>query len=306
MTTAQPLPPLRMSPHVRACVCKEQIVLLDLRRSRYLSLGSKAAGAMSEWVKGWPRTDALDQVPAAGAVDAASRDHSAGAAVDAPIDAPIRVAMGAALGATMGAATGAAIGRLLELGLLTRVDEDAVPASAAEVRAPIALPQARRCLESEEDICVPGIRSLDVLRFMHAAVQAQWWLRKHSLERIATCIAARRASASAELASASDIGPRRAHADSGGDSASAAEATRLKLAALKFAMLRPFAFTARDQCLRDSLALMAYLAPLGLRAHWIIGVRTRPFGAHSWVQSGDLVLNDHHEHVLAYQPILIV
>ena len=70
--------------------------------------------------------------------------------------------------------------------------------------------------------------------------------------------------------------------------------------------LRPFVFTARDKCLQDSLALIGFLASEGLFPHWVIGVKTRPFGAHSWVQLGPTVLNDHHDHVRQFVPILVV
>lgn len=70
--------------------------------------------------------------------------------------------------------------------------------------------------------------------------------------------------------------------------------------------VRPFAFSAHDRCLHDSLTLIRFLANQGFFPRWIIGVRTRPFGAHSWVQDGDLVLNDLPETVRRYEPILIV
>lgn len=77
-------------------------------------------------------------------------------------------------------------------------------------------------------------------------------------------------------------------------------------AVASYLRLRPFVFTAHDKCLFDSLTLMRFLAIEGMAASWVIGVRTRPFGAHSWVQSGPLVLNDLHEHVSGFTPILIV
>ena len=70
--------------------------------------------------------------------------------------------------------------------------------------------------------------------------------------------------------------------------------------------LRPFFFTAHDKCLHDSLTLIRFLARRGMFPAWVIGVRTRPFAAHSWVQSASLVLNDVHEHVRTYTPILVV
>jgi hypothetical protein len=77
-------------------------------------------------------------------------------------------------------------------------------------------------------------------------------------------------------------------------------------AALVFEKLRPLAFSTKDCCLRDSLALARFLALQGLHARWVIGIKTRPFGAHAWVQHDHLVLNDHHEHVSGFRPILVV
>lgn len=70
--------------------------------------------------------------------------------------------------------------------------------------------------------------------------------------------------------------------------------------------LRPFLFTARENCLYDSLTLLSFLASEGVFPKWVIGVKTCPFGAHSWVQSGDTVLNDQHEYVRRFRPILFV
>jgi hypothetical protein len=80
----------------------------------------------------------------------------------------------------------------------------------------------------------------------------------------------------------------------------------LRAAVESYTRVRPFAFTAHDRCLHDSLTLIRFLTARQLFAHWVIGVRTNPFGAHSWVQSGHVVLNDLHENVRRYRPILVV
>lgn len=80
----------------------------------------------------------------------------------------------------------------------------------------------------------------------------------------------------------------------------------LHAAASAYMRLRPFVLTAHDQCLRDSLTLIRFLAKKNVFPRWVVGVRTRPFAAHSWVQEGPLVLNDVHEHVREYTPILVV
>lgn len=79
----------------------------------------------------------------------------------------------------------------------------------------------------------------------------------------------------------------------------------LKLVSV-FTALRPFLFTAKEECLFDSLALIEFLAAYGLYPLWVIGVQAHPFAAHSWVQYDDTVLNDYPEHVLKYVPILAI
>lgn len=80
----------------------------------------------------------------------------------------------------------------------------------------------------------------------------------------------------------------------------------LQAAVAAYVRVRPFAFTAHDRCLHDSLTLTRFLAARQMCPQWVIGVMTNPFGAHSWVQSGHTVLNDLHENVRRYHPILIV
>jgi hypothetical protein len=80
----------------------------------------------------------------------------------------------------------------------------------------------------------------------------------------------------------------------------------MRVEAARYMRLRPFALTTHDRCLNDSLTLIHFLACQGLFPQWVIGVRVRPFRAHSWVQSGSFVLNDLPERVRHYEPILIV
>lgn len=64
--------------------------------------------------------------------------------------------------------------------------------------------------------------------------------------------------------------------------------------------------TAADRCLPRSIALAGCLAAVDDPCHVILGVTSPPFGAHCWVQKGDVVLNDSHEEVQRYTPILVV
>jgi hypothetical protein len=70
--------------------------------------------------------------------------------------------------------------------------------------------------------------------------------------------------------------------------------------------MRPFAFTSLDQCLFHALALTRFVNDSGQLATWVIGVRLRPWGAHSWVQQNHRVLDTTPEIVREYAPILAV
>jgi len=82
------------------------------------------------------------------------------------------------------------------------------------------------------------------------------------------------------------------------------QAARRHLSA--FTHLRTIFFTRRGRCLLDSLALVEFLSYHGLHPHWVIGVKPRPFAAHSWVQYGERVLNGTPSFVRTYRPILAV
>lgn len=58
-----------------------------------------------------------------------------------------------------------------------------------------------------------------------------------------------------------------------------------------------------NRCLSRSLAMARRLAELRCDAVFVIGVRAQPFTAHSWVQSGGIVLNDTPDEVSRYTPI---
>ncbi len=73
-----------------------------------------------------------------------------------------------------------------------------------------------------------------------------------------------------------------------------------------FSWLRPFAYAESDACLFDSVALTDFLFRHGVLADFIIGVRVRPFLAHSWVQAEGFALNGLPEYLAVYTPILSV
>lgn len=124
-----------------------------------------------------------------------------------------------------------------------------------------------------------------LLRLWLSATVAAHWLRHRSLAEIVRLVA--------------DSRPQGVWNHDAGEGA-------IEAAICSYMRVRPFAFTAHDRCLHDSLTLTQFLAARQLFPQWVIGVKTDPFGAHSWVQSGHTVLNDLHENVRRYRPILVV
>jgi hypothetical protein len=169
--------------------------------------------------------------------------------------------------------------QLMSRGLLT--DR---PASAAPHRTPEEVTSSLSIDGASSESRIDARR---VQRFLVSAALAAAWLRCRSLDSIAKSVAQRHRRLAARL-----------------DEPPAPDAAFGPAAA--YERLRPFAFTARDRCLHDSLALIGFLASEGVAAQWVIGVKASPFGAHSWVQAGGTVLNDQHDHVRRYRPILVV
>jgi hypothetical protein len=73
-----------------------------------------------------------------------------------------------------------------------------------------------------------------------------------------------------------------------------------------FRRLRPFVFAAEGHCLLHALTLVKFLSRYDFHPEWMIGVTTQPWGAHSWVQWGNFLLDTNPEKVCAYVPILAV
>lgn len=65
-------------------------------------------------------------------------------------------------------------------------------------------------------------------------------------------------------------------------------------------------YTPKDACLLDSAALTEFLLRYGFNPVLVVGVRTKPFSAHAWVQADDCILNDSLEHAQTLTPIAII
>ncbi|MBX3621267.1 MAG: lasso peptide biosynthesis B2 protein [Rhizobacter sp.] len=157
---------------------------------------------------------------------------------------------------------------------------------AAHRRGP-DLEEPRRSFDVEDAGLRPALSIACVGRLVRCAALAALSIRMRSLYAITTSAERRRDKDNALQRTTSDP-------------------DAIARVAAAYDRLRPLVLTARDKCLQDSLALVHFMAAEGLHPRWVIGVKTRPFGAHAWVQHGDLVLNDQHEHVRRFTPILVV
>jgi Transglutaminase-like superfamily len=147
------------------------------------------------------------------------------------------------------------------------------------------LPVAQDSIPFEDVLDAPRVHTIDLARLIAAYARVRFSLKRRSMQRIVSRIGERKrrsiASASAEPATVSEVAKR-------------------------YLNLRPLVLTARDRCLLDSLVMIEYLSMYHVFPDWVIGVRTQPFGAHSWVQNGSVVLNDTPEKVSSFTPILAV
>lgn len=85
----------------------------------------------------------------------------------------------------------------------------------------------------------------------------------------------------------------------------AGAAERAQMVASAFREAARFA-TTRHHCLPHALAVAHALAARNVSGTLVIGVRARPFGAHAWVQLGNMVVNDSVDNVRDFTPIRLV
>jgi hypothetical protein len=73
-----------------------------------------------------------------------------------------------------------------------------------------------------------------------------------------------------------------------------------------FRRIRPYVFVAGGNCLLHALTLVRFLAHYNQFPHLVLGVKVDPWGAHSWVQYGNFLLDTNPEKVCGFTAILAV
>jgi hypothetical protein len=131
----------------------------------------------------------------------------------------------------------------------------------------------------------PRVRLTDACNFLCAVLRARVELRFVALARIVNRVQRRKS---------------RALERNGERNANVSHLVRV------FRALSPFFYTTRGACFLDSFVLTEFLSRYGVYADWVVAMRTRPFGAHSWVQLNGLLLNEKRETAEQFSPILVI
>ncbi len=71
-------------------------------------------------------------------------------------------------------------------------------------------------------------------------------------------------------------------------------------------ILKPLFFTAKDNCLFDSLALIKFMERFDIYPTWVFGVKMGPFLAHCWVQDDNFIYNEALDQAHRFTPIMAV
>jgi hypothetical protein len=166
---------------------------------------------------------------------------------------------------------------------------------------PVAIDTVSAVLPKADFDHRPKLRLHHVLHFVRALTRATLSLKCQPIHRIVERVRMRKTAALAGII-ATGVG----NPCTGRAAAQDAALEPVRSLTVIYKLLRVFAFTAKDACLLDSLALVEFLARYRVFPDWVFGVQTGPFAAHSWVQQGRYVLNSSVECVRDYTPILTV
>lgn len=236
-----------VSPHVSWCRTDEGLVLIDMKKGKYLGISKQDLCSLTALVPTWQENPSMD---AANPCDAHSNGNC-----------------------------GALVESLLVAGILQR----SAKGSAQQSVVPDTPSDS---IQYSEVVAVKSARPIHYIGLMFSCITAALKLKLFTVHRIVTSNRKRKQRL---LASG--------HRD---------DEVAIRSLATVFLYLRPYFITSKDRCLFDSLVLFEFMLLNGLCPSWIIGTKTQPFAAHSWVQCGPLVLNDTPGKVLAYTPIVAV
>jgi Transglutaminase-like superfamily len=171
------------------------------------------------------------------------------------------------------------VNELLELGVLTRSERDGKPATHLRIATSDSILE-QYPIRAELNVTVDNL-----VKFMTSLAFVAFFLKTSRLKALID---------------------RMQRVKTKQRGATPAPTTDAVVAALRFFRIRPWFYTAKDACLLDSICLTFFLLEYKLNPTFVIGVKTKPFAAHAWVQFDSHVVNDSPETVQQYSPILSV
>jgi hypothetical protein len=256
-----------ISSHVHIRNTLDGSVLLDLRRDKYLGLGKEETVLLAAAVNEWPEPLWASSVDV-GAVDASARSTELCAS-------------------------------LLEDGLIS-----ASPPVVTRDKRAQEMDLRMDWVSIGDELDMPGqMRFRDIVKFLMAFASAWLSLKCGRLERTVKTV--RKSRRGAQVGNgALRVAVEGDEPDAEGDQPS--DIFRMARAVDVFRRMRTYVFAAEGRCLLHALTLTKFLSRYGFHTHWVIGIRTQPWGAHSWVQWQEFLLDTTPEKVGKFLPILVV
>jgi hypothetical protein len=267
------------APFVFACPTRHGVVLLDLRRNRYLGLESSDALTLSRFVRSIPQRAEWTDSDSANAQSTANHPTRHGGVL-------LDLRRKRYLGSERSAAPDQSIANnllqtMLKEGLLTLDPAVGADLVSTEIDLKCALVSV-----GDEITCTPRVRMRDIATFVFFLIPAAIALRCLPLRWIV-----RRAH------------DRRNRAYRRGYKLDVGEVSRH---VCTFRAIRPHFFVANDNRLLHALTLINYLAHYGEFPVWVFGIATEPWIAHTWLQHENYLLDENPEAVCRLEPILAV
>jgi len=267
-----------LAPLVFACSTRRGVVLLDLRRNRYLGLERSDALTLSRFVRSIKKHEEWTDSDSENANDqsTASKPTHHGVVL---LDQRRKRYLGSK--SSDQSIANNLLQSMLKEGLLTM--DPAVESGLVSTEIDL-----RRTLVSiEEDfILTPRIRMRDIATFAFFLAKAAIALRCLPLRWLV-----RRAH------------DRRSRAHAKGYKPDVEEVCRH---VCTFRAIRPLFFVARKHCLLHALTLTDYLAHYGEFPVWVFGIDTDPWTTYTWLQHENYLLDASPEKVFRLEPILAI
>jgi len=265
-----------LAPLVFACSTGQGVILLDLRRNRYLGLERSDALTLSRFVRSIPKHEEWTDSDSANDQATASKPTRHGVVL---LDQRRKRYLGSA--SSEQSVANNLLQSMLKEGLLTM--DPAVESGLVSTKIDLK----RTLVSIEEDVLLtPRVRMRDIATFAFFLATTAIALRCLPLRWLVRRAHDRRSRAYAK-GYKPDVGEVARHV-------------------CTFRAIRPLFFVAKNHCLLHALTLANYLAHYGEFPVWAFGICTEPWTTYTWLQHENYLLDASPEKVFTLEPILAV